>query len=159
MKRFCAAAAVLLAAALCGCAQKVDMTPIWEGDLPNTGVHMAVSNAELLNTILVPYAPTREEAFQNHLTAMPSVQAEGQPVVTFYGVTAEDISLVYLESIDTLYVDYDRVKPQEKLDYVVTETADSVSYKLDTAYNFVFTVKTEAGEDQYLVVSHRSDIQ
>ena len=34
-----------------------------------------------------------------------------------------------------------------------------VSYKLDTAYNFEFTVTTDKGEDQYLVVSRRSDIQ
>ena len=60
---------------------------------------------------------------------MPAVQAEGAPVVTFYGVTADDISLVFLESIGELYVDYDRVKPQVELDYRLTQGDDSaVSY-------------------------------
>ena len=89
---------------------------------------------------------------------MLAVQAEGAPVVTFYGVTAEDISLVFLESIGELYVDYDRVKPQVELDYRLTQGDDSVSYRLDTAYNFEFTVKTQQGSDTLLVVSRRSDI-
>ena len=89
---------------------------------------------------------------------MPAVQVEGAPVVTFYGVTAEDISLVFLESIGELYVDYDRVKPQVELDYRLTQGDDSVSYRLDTAYNFEFTVKTQQGSDTLLVVSRRSDI-
>ena len=48
-------------------------------------------------------------------------QADGQPVVTFYGAEAQDIDLVYLEDIGDVYVDYDRVKPQIKLDYILTE--------------------------------------
>ena len=56
------------------------------------------------------------------------------------------------------YVDYDRVKPQVELDYRLTQGDDSVSYRLDTAYNFEFTVKTQQGSDTLLVVSRRSDI-
>lgn len=158
MKKFCA---LLAAALLTGCAAQTaaDTTPIWQTDLPETGVHMELSGATLLSDDPVDYAPTREEAAQQNITKIPAVQAEGAPTATFYGVTAEDVSLVYLESIGDLYVDYNRVKPQIKLDYILTETADSVSYRLDTAYNFWFTVTTEQGSDSYLVVSHRSDIQ
>ena len=86
--------------------------------------------------------------------------AEGAPVVTFYGVTADEVKLIYLENIgDYLYVDYDRVAPQEKLDYVRTDGDGYVSYKLDTAYNFEFTVTTQTGEDKILVVSERSDVK
>lgn len=160
-KRYAAAflAAALTAALLGGCAQSVDRTPVWETDLPNTGVHMEVSNAEILGDGGALYAHTREEAFVGSYEDLSAVQAEGAPVVTFYGVTADEVSLVFLEDIGELFVDYDRVKPQIKLDYLLTENADSVSYKLDTAYNFEFTVTTEQGSDNYLVVSKRSDIQ
>ena len=159
MKLHCAAPAVLLAALLAGCAAKVDTTPVWQTDLPETGIHMELSNAELLSDEPLFYATTREEAFVGNVSQIAAVQADGAPVVTFYGVTAEDIDLVYLEDIGDLYVDYDRVKPQIELDYIRTDSADSVSYKLDTAYNFAFTVNTEQGSDTILVVSRRSDIQ
>ena len=55
--------------------------------------------------------------------------------------------------------DYDRVKPQIKLDYILTEGDGYVSYELDTAYNFEFTVTTQTGEDKILVVSERSDVK
>ena len=118
-----------------------------------------LSNAELLSDEPLFYATTREEAFVGNMSQIATVQADGAPVVTFYGVTAEDIDLVYLEDIGDLYVDYDRVKPQIELDYIRTDGADSVSYKLDTAYNFAFTVNTERGSDTILVVSRRSDVQ
>ena len=46
MKCFSAAATVVLAAMLCGCQQKADMTPVWQTDLPTTGVHMELSNTD-----------------------------------------------------------------------------------------------------------------
>ena len=151
--------AALTAALLSGCARTADTTPVWQTDLPNTGVHMALSNAEILSDGDALYAHTREDSYAGNYLDLPAVQAEGTPVVTFYGVTADEVSLVFLEDIGELFVDYDRVKPQIKLDYVLNENADSVSYKLDTAYNFEFTVTTEKGSDTYLVVSRRSDIQ
>ena len=77
---------------------------------------------------------------------MPTVKVRGQPVITFYGVTQDDIQLVFLENIDELYVDYDRTTPQEKIDYTVTEGDNNVSYYLETTYNYEFTVTTEQGE-------------
>ena len=158
MKKISAAAAALAALLLSGCARTADPTPVWQTDLPVTGVHIELSGAELLSDAPVLYAHTREDSARNHYLDMPAVQAEGAPVVTFYGVTAEDISLVFLESIGELYVDYDRVKPQVELDYRLTQGDDSVSYRLDTAYNFEFTIKTQQGSDTLLVVSRRSDI-
>lgn len=46
MKCFSAAVTVVLAAMLCGCQQKADMTPVWQTDLPTTGVHMELSNTD-----------------------------------------------------------------------------------------------------------------
>ena len=158
MKKISVAAAALAALLLSGCARTADPTPVWQTDLPVTGVHIEISGAELLSDAPVLYAHTREDSARNNYLDMLAVQAEGAPVVTFYGVTAEDISLVFLESIGELYVDYDRVKPQVELDYRLTQGDDSVSYRLDTAYNFEFTVKTQQGSDTLLVVSRRSDI-
>ena len=110
----------------------------------------------------VPYqcgGTTREELYAHNVSVLPAVKADGQPVVTFYGAAAQDIDLVYLEDIGDVYVDYDRVKPQIKLDYILTEGDGYVSYELDTAYNFEFTVTTQTGEDKILVVSERSDVK
>ena len=107
----------------------------------------------------VYYAATREELYVHNVSVLPAVKADGQPVVTFYGAAAQDIDLVYLEDIGDVYVDYDRVKPQIKLDYILTEGDGYVSYELDTAYNFEFTVTTQTGEDKILVVSERSDVK
>lgn len=158
MKKIFAAAlpALLL---LGGCAQTVDTTPVWQTELPATGVHTELSNAELLSNAEALYATTREAANVNEYQYLPAVRAEGAPVVTFYGVTADDVSLVFLEDIGELYVDYDRVKPQIELDYLLTENDGSVSYKLDTAYNFEFTVTTPQGSDTLLVVSERNDVK
>lgn len=161
MKRFHAAAVLLAAALLTGCAAQsaAEQAPVWQTDLPETGVHMELSGAELVSDGPVYYAPTREDAFYGRMGSMSGVIADGTPTVTFYGVTADQISLVYLESIGDLYVDYDRVYPQERLDYILTQTDEGVSYKIDTAYNFEFAVTTEQGSDRYLVVSQRSELQ
>lgn len=152
-------AAFALAMLLPGCAAAPDLTPVWQRDLPASGVHIELSNAALLSDADVYYAATREELYVHNVSVLPAVKADGQPVVTFYGAAAQDIDLVYLEDIGDVYVDYDRVKPQIKLDYILTEGDGYVSYELDTAYNFEFTVTTQAGKDKILVVSERSDVK
>ena len=136
-------AALALAMLLPGCAAAPDLTPVWQ----------------LLSDADAYYAATREELYVHNVSVLPAVKADGQPVVTFYGAAAQDIDLVYLEDIGDVYVDYDRVKPQIKLDYILTEGDGYVSYELDTAYNFEFTVTTQTGEDKILVVSERSDVK
>ena len=96
MKKISVAAAALAALLLSGCARTADPTPVWQTELPVTGVHIELSGAEFLSDAPVLYAHTREDSARNHYLDMPAVQAEGAPVVTFYGVTAEDISLVFL---------------------------------------------------------------
>ena len=152
-------AALALALLLPGCAAAPDLTPVWQRDLPASGVHIELSNAALLSDADVYYAATREELYAHNVSVLPAVKADGQPVVTFYGDAAQDIDLVYLEDIGDVYVDYDRVKPQIELDYILTEGDGYVSYELDTAYNFEFTVTTQTGEDKILVVSERSDVK
>lgn len=77
MKCFSAAATVVLAAMLCGCRQKADMTPVWQTDLPTTGVHMELSNTDDISFDPAYYAQTREDAFYNNLHAISAVMAGG----------------------------------------------------------------------------------
>lgn len=105
-------AALALAMLLPGCAAAPDLTPVWQRDLPASGVHIELANAALLSDADVYYAATREELYVHNVSVLPAVKADGQPVVTFYGAEAQDIDLVYLEDIGDVYVDYDRVKPQ-----------------------------------------------
>ena len=46
-------AALALAMLLPGCAAAPDLTPVWQRDLPASGVHIELANAALL-TSLVP---------------------------------------------------------------------------------------------------------
>ena len=93
---------------LSGCAAAPDLTPVWQRDLPASGVHIELANAALLSDADVYYAATREELYVHNVSVLPAVKADGQPVVTFYGAAAQDIDLVYLEDIGDVYVDYDR---------------------------------------------------
>ena len=141
---------------LAGCStvyqQNIDSTPIWQEDLAETGVHTEVSNAELLNTDPIKYSETRGTA-GSYLLDRTAVMVKGQPVVTFYGVTAEDIKFVFLENIDFVYVDYDHTLPVQKIDYLRTDGDGWVSYKLDTYYNYEFTITTDDGTDSVIVVN------
>ena len=107
-------------------------------------------------TPIICVGEKKEEREAGYTNALVTYQTQ----IALSGLTADEVKLIYLENIgDYLYVDYDRVAPQEKLDYVRIDGDGYVSYKLDTAYNFEFTVTTDKGEDQYLVVSRRNDIQ
>ena len=72
---------------------------------------------------------------------------------TLTGVTADQVELRFSEEIADLYLGYDRVMPQPKLDYIFTETADgALQYQLDTVYNYEFIITTETGTDDFLVI-------
>ena len=77
MKKISVAAAALAALLLSGCARTADPTPVWQTDLPVTGVHIDLSGAELLSDAPVLYAHTREDSARNNYLDMPVVQAEG----------------------------------------------------------------------------------
>ena len=107
-------AALALAMLLPGCAAAPDLTPVWQRDLPASGVHIELANAVLLSDADAYYAATREELYVHNVSVLPAVKADGQPVVTFYGAAAQDIDLVYLEDIGDVYVDYDRIQAADQ---------------------------------------------
>lgn len=141
-----------------GCtATQVDTTPVWQQQLPETGVKMEVSNCTLLGEDPVYYA--KERTNSDEWAERPALQTEGVPVVTLYGVEPEQVELRFVENIDTLYLYYDKVMPQQDLDYIVTEPEDgTLQYRLDTVYNYEFVVATEAGTDTMIVTCRRDGL-
>ena len=73
-------AALALAMLLPGCAAAPDLTPVWQRDLPASGVHIELANAALLSDADVYYAATREELYVHNVSVLPAVKADGQPV-------------------------------------------------------------------------------
>ena len=64
-------------------------------------------------------------------------------------LTADEVKLIYLENIgDYLYVDYDRVAPQEKLDYVRID--GDVAGQQGIRFNIFQLFSTYYGEDAQL---------
>lgn len=141
-----------------GCtAGKVDTTPVWSEQLPETGVMMELSNCELLSADPVDYTMDRDSG--DPWIQKPALQTEGVPVVTLHGVSAEEVELRFVENIDTLYIYYDKMMPQIKLDYICTEQPDgSLQYRLDTVYNYEFVVTTQEGTDTMIVTCQRDGL-
>ena len=62
-------AALALAMLLPGCAAAPDLTPVWQRDLPASGVHIELSNAALAAaTGQIPYVLCYPEGKYSHLT-------------------------------------------------------------------------------------------
>lgn len=150
--------AILLAIWLSACgASTVDTEPVWQQQLPNTGVYMELSNCTLLSDSDVNYTLDRDS---NEWTDHPALQAEGTPVVTLRGVEADQVELRFSENIADLYLYYDKVLPQLELDYVlVTKEDGSLQYRLDTVYNYEFVITTPDGSDHMLVICYRTGLR
>lgn len=143
---------------LAACAPaEVDTTPVWQQDLPVTGVQMELSNCTLLSEEPVAYTTDRNNG--DDWMERPALQTEGVPVVTLYGVEPDQVELRYVENIDYLYLYYDRMMPQIDLDYILTEVDGGLQYRLDTVYNFEFVVTTEAGTDTMIVICSREGLE
>lgn len=63
-------AALALAMLLSGCAAAPDLTPVWQRDLPASGVHIELANAALLSDADVYYAATREELYVHNVSVL-----------------------------------------------------------------------------------------
>ncbi|MCI6385669.1 MAG: hypothetical protein SPH66_06205 [Gemmiger sp.] len=144
------AALLLPLALLAGCARTPDMTPVWQKTLPGSGAKATLSNCTLRDETEVDYIYSRED---QNWKKYPALFTTPSPVLTLTGVTADQVELRFSEQIADLYLGYDRVMPQPKLDYIFTETADgALQYQLDTVYNYEFIVTTETGTDDFLII-------
>lgn len=147
---------LLLAACSAPAADAAD--PVWQQQLPNSGVTMELSNCTLLSNDVVPYAEGRldTEYWMDH----EALAVEGVPVITLRGVEAEQVELRFTEDIAGLYIYYDKVLPQPELDYVLTQEEDgTLQYRLDTVYNYDFIITTPEGSDSMMVICYREGLR
>lgn len=141
----------------CG-APAAETEPVWQQQLPNTGVYMELSHCTLLSEEPVSYALSREDAL--NLSEHPALQVEGTPVITLRGVEKDQVELRFSENIADLYLYYDKVMPQRDLDFVLTQGEDgALQYRLDTVYNYDFVVTTPEGADTMLVICYRDGLR
>ncbi len=159
MRRAAFGAALGLVPLLAACAPPLEATaPVWQQELPNTGVYMEVSNCTVLSDEPAHYALSREDA--DNLQDHPALQVEGAPVVTLRGVDPDEVELRFSENIADLYLYYDKVLPQIKLDYLFAEGEDgTLQYRLDTVYNYEFVITTPEGSDSMLVICYREGLR
>ena len=73
-------AALALAMLLPGCAAAPDLTPVWQCDLPASGVHIELANAALLSDADVYYAATREELYVHNVSVCPPSRPTVSPL-------------------------------------------------------------------------------
>lgn len=141
---------------LAGCAARtVDLTPVWQQQLPQTGVTMELSNCTLVEDAPVYYAMDRDD---ENWEERPALKVAGIPVVTLRGVEQDQVELRFAENVDYLYLYYDKVMPQQDLDYILTLQEDgSLQYRLDTVYNYEFVITTPDGTDDLLVICQQDN--
>lgn len=144
------AALLLSLALLAGCARTPDLTPVWQKTLPGSGAGATLANCTLLDETEVDYIYERSD---QDWKKRPALVTTPNPVLTLTGVTEDQVELRFSEQIADLYLGYDRVTPQPKLDYIFTETEEgALQYQLDTLYNYEFIITTEQGTDDFLVI-------
>lgn len=153
----CAVSAVLLSA-LGGCAPQTDETPVYTETLPNTGVQLTLANCTLTSTDDAPYVPARDSA-DEWVYYHTLRTADGAPLITLSGVTDDEVEIVFIEDIGELFVAYDRTGLQPLVDYVQTDLPDGVQYRMDTVYNYQFTVTTGQGTDVFFLSESREGLQ
>lgn len=142
---------------LAGCAASVDTTPVWEQQLPVTGVELELSNCTLLGEDPVYYILDRDSG--EDWQEKSALQTEGVPVVTLRGVEPDQVELRFVENIDYLYLYYDKVMPQVDLDYILTQPEEgTLQYRLDTVYNYEFVITTPAGTDTMILTCSREGL-
>lgn len=148
------AALLLPLCLLAGCARTPDLTPVWQDTLPGSGAGITLANCTLIENTEVDYIFSRDD--QDWKTRLLLITTPS-PVLTLTGVTADQVELRFAEQIDKLYLGYDKVLPQEKLDYIFTETADgALQYQLDTITAYEVIVTTDAGTDDFLILCQQS---
>ena len=149
------AALLLPLCLLAGCARTPDLTPVWQDTLPGSGAGITLANCTLIDNADANYVFSREDKTWQ---TRPALYTTPSPVLTLTGVTADQVELRFAEQIADLYLWYDKVLPQEKLDYIFTETADgALQYQLDTITAYELIVTTDAGTDDFLILCQQPE--
>uniref|UniRef100_UPI003FEEE7A7 hypothetical protein n=1 Tax=Gemmiger qucibialis TaxID=2997294 RepID=UPI003FEEE7A7 len=129
MKRFWAFIAACLFLLLTACGGSTSTTePVWQAELPNTGITVQVSGCTL------------EEKTASYW-ANPGAAGEPQLIMELYGMAAYDLALP-VEQVDMVFL----TQPED----------NSTRVRFDTIYNFIVTVTSGNQIDQFLIICARN---
>ena len=155
MKRFWAliVAALFLLLAACGNSTST-AEPVWQAELPNTGIAVQVSGCTL------------EEKTASYW-ADPGAAGEPQSIMELYATDSAplleiaapkaQVDIQFVQPVAGGMAAYDLALPVEQVDMVfLTQPEDgNTCVRFDTIYNFIVTVTSGDQTDQFLVVCSR----
>ena len=156
MKRFWAFIAACLFLLLTACGGSTSMTePVWQAELPNTGITVQVSGCTL------------EEKTASYC-ANPGAAGEPQSIMELYATDSAplleiaapkaQVDIQFVQPVAGGMAAYDLALPVEQVDMVfLTQPEDnSTRVRFDTIYNFIVTVTSGDQIDQFLIICARN---
>lgn len=152
MKRFLAFIAACLFLLLTACGGSTSTTePVWQAELPNTGITVQVSGCTL------------EEKTASYW-ANPGAAGEPQSIMELYATDSAplleiaapkaQVDIQFVQPVAGGMAAYDLALPVEQVDMVfLTQPEDnSTRVRFDTIYNFIVTVTSGDQIDQFLII-------
>ena len=138
--------------ALTACQPRVDTDPVWQTELPASGVTAVLSNCTVEEGACVYRAEDGTE--------IPAIllRAEGVPLLTLEEAEGEPATVLvdFAKYWEEGVFGKDITSPMPKLDYVQTVREDgALQYRLDTVYYFYIEVTTGAGTDALVLTCYR----
>ena len=157
MKRFWAFIAACLFLLLTACGGSTSTTePVWQAELPNTGITVQVSGCTL------------EEKTASYW-ANPGAAGEPQSIMELYATDSAplleiaapkaQVDIQFVQPVAGGMAAYDLALPVEQVDMVfLTQPEDnSTRVRFDTIYNFIVTVTSGDQIDQFLIICARNE--
>ena len=138
-----------LTAGLTACGGSTSTTePVWQAELPNTGITVQVSGCTL------------EEKTASYW-ANPGAAGEPQSIMELYATDSApllEIDIQFVQPVAGGMAAYDLALPVEQVDMVfLTQPEDnSTRVRFDTIYNFIVTVTSGDQIDQFLIICARN---
>lgn len=147
MKRISRWTALLIAVLLlCSCT-KTDLTPTWEGTLPNTETAMTIAGCEASETTAMWHSKDGQDSQE-----LVALMVPGSATVSLQGVEEENLTIVFVTPVEDGYQEYDLSEPIKEVDYCRQESPEEfVQYRFDTAYSFMLAVTTDSGTDRLIL--------
>lgn len=137
----CAAALAMLV----GCGQPKAVPAVWQGTLENTGTAVSAGGCGVT---------AEQKTWQPDDAAAATLlllDCDGCPTLELQGVTESEVVITYAEPDGDAYRPFTDRLPTPKVDYWAAEQEGTLRIRFDTVYQYLVTVKTDAGSDSFLV--------
>lgn len=156
MKRFWAliAASLLLLLTACG-SNSSTAEPVWQAELPNTGIAVQISGCTLEEKTISFWSDPG--AAGEPVSIMELYATDGAPLLEIAAPKAQ-VDVQFVQPVAGGMAAYDLALPVEQVDMVfLTQPEDTdTKVRFDTIYNFIVTVTSGDQTDQFLVVCARN---